>query len=181
MTGPARTVVDLSATLGYSRLRHVVQTQVRDDRPCLEELVACFQSVARRGATGMAKLRKVLEPMVAGGPIPQSAMEEATARLLDDHRILGFQPHYRPPWYDGWRGIVDVAHPEAQVVLEADGRRWHSREQEMSDDRRRDRLAAAHGWITMRVTWEEVTCRPTATAEEIRRVLEARLAAKPAA
>ncbi len=167
VTGPALTIVDLAAVVGPSRLQHLVQTQIRDRRPSLDELIACFDSVARRGVNGIAPLRKVLRRMTDGAPVPDSALERATGLLLRDSGIDGFQQQYRPPWYDGIRGIVDFAHPELRVVLEADGRRWHRRDQDMTEDRRRDRLAARHGWVSIRVTWHEVTVRPAATAADI--------------
>ncbi|MDH3300719.1 MAG: endonuclease domain-containing protein [Acidimicrobiia bacterium] len=170
VTGPALTIVDLAAVVGPSRLRYLVQTQVRDQRPSLDEVIACFNSVARRGVNGIGPLRKVLRTMTDGEPVPDSALERATAMLLIEHGIDGFQPQYRPPWYDGIRGIVDFAHPELRIVLEADGRRWHRRDQDMTDDRRRDRLAARHGWTMIRVTWHEVTVRPAATADDVRAI-----------
>ncbi|MDH3300933.1 MAG: endonuclease domain-containing protein [Acidimicrobiia bacterium] len=89
-------------------------------------------------------------------------------------RDVWFEPQFRPPWYDGLRGVVDFAHPNLRLVVEADGRRWHSREQEMAADRRRDRLAARHGWVTMRFTWAEITGRPAAVASELRAVVATR-------
>ena len=44
----------------------------------------------------------------------------------------------------------------------------------MVDDRRRDRDAAAHGWLVLRVTWADVVERPAITASEIAEVLDAR-------
>lgn len=167
VTGPALTLVDLAAVVGPSRLRHLVQTQVHDQRPSLGELIACFDSVARRGVNGIGSLRKVLRTMTDGEPVHHSRLEQLTARLLRTHGIDGYRAQFRPPWYDGIRGVVDFAHPELKIVLEADGRQWHRRDQDMAEDRRRDRLAARHGWISIRVTWREVTVRPAATAADI--------------
>ena len=63
--------------------------------------------------------------------------------------------------------MVDVAEPTSQVIVEADGRRWHATEQAMVDDRRRDRTAAANGWLVLRVMWDDVVERPEAVAAEI--------------
>ncbi len=174
VTSPARTIVDLASTIGPARLRHIVQTQVLRDRPTLPELVGCLESTARQGVNGVTQLRRLLVDLFDDRPISQSALEAATVDLLAANRIAGFQPQYRPPWYDGWRGVVDFANVERQLILEADGRRWHQRDQEMTDDRRRDRLSAAHGWLTIRVTWTEVVERPAATAIEISEIVATR-------
>ncbi|MDH3301523.1 MAG: endonuclease domain-containing protein [Acidimicrobiia bacterium] len=175
VTGPALTLVDLAAVVGPARLRHLVLTQISAGRPTLDELVACFDSVARRGVNGIASLRLMLAPLVDDDRALGSVLERKVAALLDEYGIAGFRAQYRPPWYDGVRGVVDFAHPESRIVLEADGRRWHGREQAMTNDRRRDRLAAKHGWLTIRVTWPEVTERPAATAAEILSIVTRRL------
>lgn len=181
VTSPARTVFDLAALIARSRLRHVVQTQIRDGSLEPDELIACFDANARRGVNGVSTLRPVLASMFDRADIHQSALEEALAQLMAANGINGFEPQYRPPWFDGVQGTVDFAHPSLRIVLEADGRRWHRRDQEMASDRKRDRLAAAHGWITLRVTWYEVVKRPASTAEEIRAVVDRRAAERPGA
>lgn len=174
VTSPARTIVDLAAVVGPGRLRYIIQTQVRDNNPTPEALLACFDSVARRGVTGIARLRRILMDMFDDEPLPLSALEERLSGLLRANGIAGFEPQFRPPWFDGRRGTVDFAHPELRIVLEADGRRWHQREQDMTNDRQRDRRAAAHGWVTVRVTWAEITQRPAAVIQDLLAVMSAR-------
>ena len=176
VTSAARTVVDVAALVGASRLRHIVQTQIRDGVLTPSELIACFEANARRGVNGIAALRRVLASLTDPTEVSGSILERALGTLLDTNGIGGFVPQYRPPWFDGTHGTVDFAHPMLRIVLEADGRRWHRRDQEMAMDRRRDRLAAAHGWATLRVTWAEVVERPAGTAAEIKAVVARRSA-----
>jgi very-short-patch-repair endonuclease len=44
----------------------------------------------------------------------------------------------------------------------------------MTDDRRRDRMAARQGWVVLRFTWEDVTERPDEIADTVAVVLAAR-------
>ena len=90
--------------------------------------------------------------------------------------IGGWTAQYRTPLYDGVRGVVDLAWPGEQVVVELDGRRWHITAQAQGDDCRRDRAATAHGWVTLRFGWAEVVHRPAAFVAECRLVLAARQA-----
>lgn len=177
VTAPARTIVDLAAMVGPNRLRHIIETQVRDDNPSADELIACFERVARQGVPGSAALRRQLHLLFGDRPATRSVLEEALWQLMRASSITGFEPQFRPPWYDGRRGVVDFAHPGLRLVVEADGRRWHSREQEMAADRRRDRLAAQHGWVALRFTWAEITGRPAAVAAELQAVMATRAAA----
>ena len=177
VTSPARTLVDLAAELGPQRLRHVVTTQVAQGSPTTDELVACFGRLARRGRAGVRILRPIIDDLAAGtGPVPQSALEARVWTGLRRNGVAGFIPEFCPPWFDGRRGVVDFAHPRARLILEADGRRWHARHQAMADDRRRDRVAAANGWVVVRVMWEDVVDEGASVFDEITRILAARLA-----
>jgi very-short-patch-repair endonuclease len=64
-------------------------------------------------------------------------------------------------------GLVDRAWPEVKLLLEVDGRVWHSREQAMARDRARDRAAAAAGWQTLRVLEDEVAEVPHLVRSEV--------------
>lgn len=72
---------------------------------------------------------------------------------------------------------ITGAWPELRVLLELDGRRWHSTVQAQVDDRRRDRAAVARGWVTLRFGWQEIVHRPASVVDECRTVLAARLRA----
>lgn len=164
VTAPARTIVDLAGTtIGDRRLRHVAQTAVVAGRATLGEVAASLQRVGDRGVAGAGRLRRLLAELDDGEPMVDSELERRVAALLGP----GFRRQYRPPWYDGRRGVVDFADPTARVIIEADGRRWHTTGEAMIEDRRRDRTAAANGWLVLRVAWHEVTTGPAALAAEL--------------
>ncbi len=176
LTSPARTIVDLAAEVGHRRLEHLVRTQVAAGTPTVQELQACFLRLAKRGRPGIAALRALLDDLAADArPLPQSELEALVWSRIRRHGIVGFTPQFRPAWFDGRRGIVDFAHRAAAVILEADGRRWHARHESMVDDRRRDRLAAANGWLVVRLMWEDLVERPDATFAELAQIVAARL------
>lgn len=163
-TGPAQTIVDLAGTaLTDRRLRHVAQTAVVAGQTTLAEVTGSLEQCGGRGICGAGRLRRLLGELDDGEPLPASELERRVTSLLGP----GFRRQYRPPWYEGRRGIVDFADPVARVIVEADGRRWHATGQAMIDDRRRDRTAAANGWLVLRVAWTDVVERPTAVAGEL--------------
>lgn len=163
-TGPARTIVDLASTaITDRRLRHVVQAQVVAGAVTADELGAVLHRVGARGVAGAGRVRRLVDDLGGAEPRPESELERRLAGLLDRR----FLRQYRPPWYDGIRGVVDFADPESRVIVEADGRRWHTAGQAMAEDRRRDRIAAASGWLVLRVTWDDVVSRPEATGAQI--------------
>lgn len=43
------------------------------------------------------------------------------------------------------------------MVIEADGRRWHTRERDFVKDRRRDNLAVENGYVVLRFTFDDLS------------------------
>lgn len=175
ITSLARTVFDLASCLRPNRLEHVIQTAMIHGGLTADEFWACYQPLARYGVRGLRALRRIMTKLLDDQPTPQSKLEATMDGLLTEHGVFGFRRQYRPPWYDGVRGVVDFAHPQARLVLEADGRSWHATTQAMAEDRRRDRLAAAHGWTVLRIVASELAVRPGSTIDEIRSVVANRL------
>ena len=68
-------------------------------------------------------------------------------------------------------GIVDAAYLDEKLILEADGRTWHNRQQAFRKDRLRDNEAARAGWQTLRFPWEEVVGDPEDVAATVADVL----------
>lgn len=59
------------------------------------------------------------------------------------------------------RGRVDAAYPAAHLIVEADGRRWHTRVDDFARDRQRDIEAGLLGWRVVRLVWADLVDRPT--------------------
>jgi very-short-patch-repair endonuclease len=55
--------------------------------------------------------------------------------------------------------IVDALIPAWRLIVEADGRRWHSRVNDRERDHDRDNVAAARGFRVMRFTHRMLTRR----------------------
>lgn len=176
VTTVARTICDLAAVVARSRLHHVLEVAIAGRRVTAEEVQACAAAWCRRGRAGSGVVRSLDHELLETEPLATSELERRAFRLLRQAGLTGWRAQYRPPWHDGVRGVVDVAWPERRVVLELDGRRWHATTQAQAEDRRRDRAAVAHGWVTLRFGWAEIVHRPGAVIAECRAVLAARRA-----
>ena len=79
-------------------------------------------------------------------------------------------------------GLVDAAYCDARLIVEADGRRWHTRIRDLKNDHLRDAEAARVGWLTLRLLYEQITHDPAevcATVADVRsNRLESRLGAR---
>lgn len=173
-----RTLIDLVNVSFDRRIMWLVDRATDRDDFSIRRLQACFLSFARRGRGGTRRMRKVVDHFASTDPIRRSHLERAFEQLKNEHDIgPGWIAQYHPPWYDGIRGVVDNALPAARLIAETDGRRWHRRDENIQDDRKRDRIAAAHGWQVARFGYEEVVERPAEVAAELNALRELRLCA----
>ncbi len=69
---------------------------------------------------------------------------------------------------------VDAAWPDAKLIIELDGWKYHSSKQAFQVDRERDVRLTSKGWTVLRFTHQDVTTRPAWVADTIRTLLTAR-------
>lgn len=175
MTTVARTLCDLSGGCPAGRLRFLIEHAIAARLTTATEIQACLLGWCRRGRAGSANLRRVGQFLLDGEPVPASELERRAGAVFRRAGLPSWSAQFQPPWYDGRRGVVDMAWPAARLVVELDGRRWHATTQAMADDRRRDRLAAHHGWLTLRFGWQEIVERPNLVTDEVHQALHARV------
>ncbi len=83
---------------------------------------------------------------------PTSVLEVVLYRLLADPRIPRWEGQSTPSWWPSDDERVDAHIPSWRLIVEADGRAWHTRRADFDRDRRRDHIALAHGHRTVRFT-----------------------------
>lgn len=176
-TSRARTMVDIAAALGRHRLERVLDDQLGSGHLTYGEILAMFNALARRGRDGIGLLRPLLEVRGDGYVAPSSLLEARFLELVRDYGLPEPSRQHLPPWavVDGI-GRVDFAFPVERLLVEVDGRRWHSRDRANEEDRFRDQQAVATGWRVLRYTWAQVTRHASYVAGNLRATL-----AQPAA
>jgi hypothetical protein len=174
-TDAPRTILDLAAQVSITRLRRIVE-HAEVERVCPVGLVGARLSQRRgMGRRGTARLARVLDELGPGEGLPRSELEALLAPVL---AAAGLPPalHEHPlPTTSELRGFVDRAWPHVRLIIEADGRRWHTRRADFARDARRDLEAGALGWHTQRVTWEMLRFDPDGTAALIRATYDERV------
>ena len=127
------------------------------ERHCtLDGLVETSERLARRGRPGSAVFRTVLNDIGPGLALSESALEVRAMNLLREAGLPTPVQQYPIPWREARNGRVDLAYPSARVLIELDGRRWHSRSDTIDMDHKRDRAAQLAGWRVFRFTWNQL-------------------------
>jgi very-short-patch-repair endonuclease len=153
-------VVELGATQPIGVVGRVADDLISARRTTLAAIAAVLNDVARPGKPGLVRVARVLEERGPGYVPPQSELERALFAALAAGGLPEPLRQVPLPGRGGTRGLVDAAYPEARVLLEADGRRWHTRVDDLRRDRERDAQAVRAGWVPLRFVYEQVVHDP---------------------
>jgi very-short-patch-repair endonuclease len=84
---------------------------------------------------------------------PTTELERLLYPFLDRDEL---PPYVRqaPISYPTLTATVDAYIPDWRLIVEADGRRWHTRKEDFEKDRQRDNAALAAGLVVIRFTWK---------------------------
>jgi hypothetical protein len=170
-TNVARTFFDLGALLRFRQWDAIGESLVIAGMMGLAAFEEVTLRLARRGKPGSRSAHDFL--LTRQGHDPRATILERRGRdLLVRQDLPAPIPEFAVPWRSDRR--FDDAYPEARVAVEWDSRAWHEQRQAMADDRRRDREAAANGWVVLRFTWDDITERPDEVGETVRALLRDR-------
>ena len=170
-TRAARTLVDLAGVLHPVRVERAVENCLRDGLVSLETLRATTLDLATRGRAGISLMRRLLGEHADGGPVPESDLEARFLRLV---RASGLPEPVRQLDAGGeaWVGRVDFSYPSVHLVVELDGRRYHSARLNLEADRERDNRLVVSGWRVVRITFAQLRDHPERVVALLRRALE---------
>ena len=155
VTSPARTLLDLA---GRMPLRALEQALARSLRL---EIVTCDEVATLLGCYPRRPGSPALRALVMADTPPAMTRSEAEESFLALVRRAGLP---EPRVNVRLRGIEADFHWRQQaVVVEIDGRAWHSSAAAQQRDRERDRALAAAGIRVLRFGWTDLTARPDRT------------------
>lgn len=154
----AQAVFDISRSLDARRLHRVVADLVVADAAHLASIQDRYVALARSRQPGIGRVRAVLEDFGDGQVPPATEIEWCLDRVLDVvPRLPRRTRQAKLSWRNAVAARVDVLIPAWSLIIEADGRRWHTRAEDFERDRERDNDAAVHGFATLRFTWHQLT------------------------
>lgn len=153
-TSIARTLVDLCLTIDECRCEAAIDASLRIGRISLSDLVQFVEEAAARKVRGSARLRELLAVRGDDEVLSESELESRFGRLMRKGELpMGERQASR----EGVRnGRVDIYYPEQNLVIELDGRKWHSARREKKRDKRYDNELNINGKRVLRLTWEDM-------------------------
>ncbi len=173
VTNVIRTAFDLAGILRFREFDSIAEAAIIAGRMTLDEFSSITAELARKGKPG-SRAAKTFIAMRTGQAPGSSTLERLGRSILTRSGLPHPTPEYPIPW--ARRKRFDDAYPEASLALEWDSRAWHEQRRAMQSDRRRDRLAALHGWTILRFTWDDVTEHPDEIVATVRELLDVRSA-----
>jgi very-short-patch-repair endonuclease len=154
----AQALVDSSASVSVGRLGRALDDLVTAEPAELDAVRARF--LAAVGRPGLGRLRGLLDER-GDGYVPTQSELESALRLVVAARVPDIRWQAPLPWQPpDCRQRVDGLIDAWRVVLEGDGRRWHTRVADFERDHERDLAAVRHGYVVARFTWSQLTQRP---------------------
>ena len=159
VTSVARTVIDMAALVDRRTLQRLIEELLVAGRLHLEPFTARALSNVRPGRRGSAMLAGILEDLGPGYVPPASELEALLFEVLAAGGLPPPVRQYPLPSISG-HGRVDGSYPPARLLLEVDGRRWHTRAADFERDRRRDIEAGLLGWRLVRFVWGDLVREP---------------------
>lgn len=170
-----RLFVDLAPMVGKGRLDLAYEHALLNRNLTEARMSACFRELLSPGRKGMEKLATILDARGPGYVPAASELERLLFEVVAGAGLPDPVRQYPLPGRQEVKGCVDAAFVEARLILEADGRRWHTRVADFARDKARDKQAARVGWQTLRFCHVELTSDPVGEGVTIRETYDQRL------
>ena len=169
MTSVERTLMDLAAVCGSTRVENAMDDALRQRLTTLERLQEELGSVARNGRNGCGVLRElVTQRRMHGGS--ESKFERALFRHLKKAGLpLPVKQH--PVQLEGRNCRFDFAYPGHRLAIEALGYSQHSERSRWEYDQDRHNLITLDGWRVLYVTYRKMCSDPNLVVDVVRRAL----------
>ncbi len=161
VTTPARTLLDIAPRLTDKSLKRTVNNALGSLWLTEEQLAETLARYANaRGARRIAKL------IGLPGTRTRSGLEDDFPAFCAAHGLPA--PVMGVPLF-GY--IVDALFPAERVIVELDSWTFHGGKIPFEADRDRDADTLAHGYVTVRMTWERMDERPVREARRLHTIL----------
>lgn len=157
-TSVAETLWTLARSMKDIPFGNLVEQQVSMGRTDTSDLAIILDRVAGTRVAGLRRFRQVLariDPSSEG--TASNLLEAILYQLLSSPGVPGVDR--QRPFLLAHPARVDAYIPNWRMIVEADGRTWHTRQADFQSDRDRDNALAGLGIVVIRFTYQDLTRR----------------------
>jgi very-short-patch-repair endonuclease len=173
VTTYAQTVCDIAPRTGLWRLERSIDHGLVGGQATIDDFVERMEFYEFSRREGLPRIRPLIQDRMAEGYVPpESELEALLAGLLARLSGVSVVRQARFPWRQDLPNRVDFLLPDHNLIVEADGRRWHTRLANFDNDRLRDNVALANGYRTMRFTWTHLHDGPDESLSLVRQTID---------
>lgn len=160
VTAVAETVLTLSLKEPAATIERVIDDRLAAGAVDIADFFPILDRLEYARQPGLAHLRRaVSHRSVDAYQPPTTVLEHLLYQLLGRPEIPSHERQL-PISYERVDATVDAFIPEWSLIVEGDGRRWHTRKADFERDRRRDNAAAAAGLLVIRFTYRMLKTSP---------------------
>ena len=159
-TTVAETILTMSLTVSTAEIERIIDGELARRSMKIEDFHPILDRLEFARQPGIGGLRSLIKTRSSDAyQPPTSELERLLYRLLDRPQLPDYER--QPTIALGDVEIrVDALIPSWSLIVEADGRRWHNRQADHDNDRRRDAAALAAGFNVIRLTWKMLRYEP---------------------
>lgn len=178
VTTIAETIWTMSPRLPLPRLERLVDSQLAARRVVVGDFDAILDRIDGERRPGGPKLRSVLADRRLDSYQPATTELEAHLYpLLDRPEIPPYTRQCPIQLDEGIDAVLDAFIGFWGMIVEADGRRWHTRRADFERDRLRDNAALAMGLIVVRFTYRMLVDDPAYCLQTLLKAGQSRVGA----
>jgi hypothetical protein len=156
----AQTIVDLAQVSSAAKVSAALSDRVGASPHLLDAVRDRYCELAPRGGRDLRPLGAILTRFGAGQPVERSALEAQLVKVLTGGGIPPIEWEAALPGCSSGQQRVDGLIHDWRLIIEGDGRAWHTRLEDFERDRRRDAEAAAAGHLTLRFSYHQLVAEP---------------------
>jgi Transcriptional regulator, AbiEi antitoxin/Protein of unknown function (DUF559) len=168
VTSPARTILDISPRLGDRALKRTVNNALNSDWLAESQLAELVTRHAHLPAA-----RRIAPLMGLPGTPTRSGWEDEFPAFCERQGLPAPVMGARVQGY-----LVDALFEAEKVIVELDSWEFHKQRIAFETDRERDAETLAHGFVTIRMTWDRIEARPGREGQRLHVILAQRRTAQ---
>lgn len=163
----AETLFDLARRFTASELNSAIDHLLVTRKVTTAALFQVLDRTAGSRLKGTVRFREAVRDLGVGYVPTESELERLLLCVVDVPSIPRPERQVRLDWWSKMPHRIDALIALWRLILEADGRPFHTKRADFERDRRRDNLAVAHGYRVMRFTYHMLTDEPHVVRSQI--------------